>query len=69
MLDPDLRRAQDVTGRVKRNPNTIDLEWLAVGDRLDSRTFVQAGSRDDARHHEPPDNCHIPGKDGLRVRV
>jgi hypothetical protein len=40
MFDPDLCRAQNMTGRVKRNPDTIDFEWLAVRDRLYSRTFV-----------------------------
>jgi hypothetical protein len=31
---------------MKRNAHTIDLAWLAVRDRLDRRTLVEAGSRD-----------------------
>jgi hypothetical protein len=31
---------------MERNTNTIDLAWLAVRDRLERRTFIEAGLRD-----------------------
>ena len=56
-FESHLRRSQDVTGRVKRQPDTVDLEWLAIGGRFNRRACVQSS----ARHERPVSRHQIIG--------
>ena len=46
MFQPHLGRAEDVTGRVKRDADAVVIDRLAVGQGVDDRVVAEAGAED-----------------------
>ena len=69
MLDPDLRRAQNVAGGVERYAHAVDVDGLRPSPRLDRRVGAEPRAQHALRLRASRGTLPIPSARGRRGRA